>query len=82
MITVVYAAARVLVLVFGWLVALTLGLATEAMLSGAKWPVFVGVGAWWTLIYIVYIRCEAERMQLARQRVLSLRSDITGPIVQ
>lgn len=71
MITVVYAAARVLVLVFGWLVALTLGLATEAMLSGAKWPVAVGVGAWWTLIYIVWIRCEAERLQFARERVSS-----------
>jgi hypothetical protein len=72
MITVVYAAARVIVLVFGWLVALTLGLATDAMLSGAKWPVAVGVGAWWTLIYIVWIRCEAERSQIAREHV-SLR---------
>ncbi len=67
MITVVYAAARVLVLVFGWLIALTLGLATEVMLSGTKWPVTVGVGAWWTMIYIVYIRCEAERMPVARR---------------
>lgn len=72
MLTVVYAAARVIVLVFGWLVALTLGLATDEMLSGAKWPVAVGVGAWWTLIYIAWIRCEAERSQIARERV-SLR---------
>jgi multidrug transporter EmrE-like cation transporter len=64
MITAVYAAARVMVMVFGWLLALTLGLAVDSMLTGAKWPIFIGIGAWWTLIYSLMLRREVERMRV------------------
>lgn len=64
MITAVYAAARVMVMVFGWLVALTLGLAVDSMLTGAKWPIFIGIGAWWTLIYSLVLQREVERMRV------------------
>lgn len=65
MITAVYAAARVIVMMCGWLVALMLGLAADALLTGAKWPIFIGIGAWWTLVYSLLIRHEVERIRVS-----------------
>ena len=41
MITAFYTAARIVLMVSGWLVALALGLAADYMLTGAKWPIFI-----------------------------------------
>lgn len=61
MVTAFYTAARIVLMGFGWLVALAAGLAADYMLAGAKWPIFVGLGAWWTFLCILYVRGEAER---------------------
>jgi hypothetical protein len=61
MVTAFYTAARIALMLVGWLLALALGLAADYMLSGAKWPVFIGLGSWWTLISILYLRGEAVR---------------------
>lgn len=56
-----YTAARILVMLFGWLVALALALAADYMLAGSLWPVFIVFGAWWTLTFILFVRSEVER---------------------
>jgi hypothetical protein len=56
-----YAAARIVLMMAGWLVALSFGLAADYMLPGAQWPVFVGLGAWWTFLCILYVRGEPSR---------------------
>ncbi len=61
MITAFYTAARIVLMAAGWLVALALGLAADFMLTGAKWPIFITLGSWWTLTCIIYVRNEAER---------------------
>ena len=61
MITAFYAAARIILMLGGWLVALALGLAADHVLAGAKWPIFIGLGAWWTLACVLYVRNETER---------------------
>jgi hypothetical protein len=58
MTTAFYAAARIVLMMAGWLVALSLGLAADYMLPGVQWPVFVGLGAWWTFLCILYVRSE------------------------
>jgi hypothetical protein len=68
MITAFYTAARIALMVGGWLVALCLALAADYMLTGAKWPIFIGLGSWWTLICILYMRGEAERSGLHLSR--------------
>lgn len=71
MITAFYTAARIVLILFGWLVALALGLAADYMLTGAKWPIFIGLGSCWTLICILYVRNEAERSRAhAPRRIL------------
>jgi hypothetical protein len=60
MTTTIYTIARTTLMLFGWLTALALSLAAEFMLPGAKWPIFIGLGSWWTLTYIIYVRREAE----------------------
>lgn len=61
MFTAFYTAARIVLMVSGWLVALALALAADYLLAGAKWPIFIGLGAWWTLTCIIYMRNEAEQ---------------------
>lgn len=61
MISAFYAAARIVLMMAGWLVALSFGLAADYMLPGAQWPVFVGLGAWWTFLCILYVRSEPGR---------------------
>lgn len=74
MITAFYTAARIGLMLFGWLVALALALAADYMLTGAKWPIFIGLGSWWTLICILYVRNEADRSRAhSPRRVLSRR---------
>jgi hypothetical protein len=68
MITAFYTAARIVLMVSGWLVALALALAADYMLTGAKWPIFIGLGSWWTLTCIIYVRNEAERSRLHAPR--------------
>jgi hypothetical protein len=68
MITACYTAARIVLMLAGWLAALAFALAADYMLAGAKWPIFVGLGSWWTLICIVYVRNEAERSRLHSAR--------------
>ena len=58
MISAFYTAARIILMMAGWFVALSFGLAADYMLAGAKWPIFVGLGAWWTLLCILYVRSE------------------------
>ena len=58
MISAFYAAARIVLMMAGWLVALNFGLAADYMLPGAQWPIFVGLGAWWTFLCILYVRSE------------------------
>lgn len=68
MITAFYTAARIALMVGGWLVALAVAVAADYMLTGAKWPIFIGLGAWWTLTCILYMRSEAERSGLYMSR--------------
>ena len=68
MVTAFYTAARIALMVGGWLLALGLALAADFMLSGAKWPIFVGLGSWWTLLCILYMRGEAQRSGLRLSR--------------
>lgn len=70
MTTSIYTIARTALMLFGWLTALALSLAAEFMLSGAKWPIFIGLGSWWTLTCIIYIRREAEPVLIERDRHL------------
>ena len=73
--TAFYTAARIVLMLFGWLVALSLALAADYMLAGAKWPIFIGLGSWWTLICILYVRNEADRSPAhSPRRTLSLDS--------
>jgi hypothetical protein len=65
MVSAFYTAARILLMLIGWLIALAVGLAAEYMLAGAKWPLFIGLGAWWTLVCILYVRNEANRSLVA-----------------
>ena len=71
MVTAFYTAARIVLMLFGWLVALAMALAADYMLTGAKWPIFIGLGSWWTLICILYVRNEANRSRANSPRVLS-----------
>jgi hypothetical protein len=64
MITAFYTAARILLMLAGWLIALALGLAADYVLAGAKWPIFVGLGAGWTLMCILFVRNEVERSRV------------------
>lgn len=73
MITAFYTAARIILMLGGWLVALALALAADSMLTGAKWPIFVGLGAWWTLVCILYVRNEAERSRMHSPRATQWR---------
>jgi hypothetical protein len=73
MITAFYTAARIVLMLFGWLMALALALAADYMLTGAKWPVFIGLGSWWTLICILYLRNEAERQRAHSPRSIGWR---------
>lgn len=57
--TTIYTIARTILMLFGWLTALGLSLAADYLLPGAKWPIFIALGSWWTLTYIIYIRQEA-----------------------
>jgi hypothetical protein len=59
MITAFYTAARIFLMLAGWLIALALGLAADYVLAGAKWPIFIGLGSWWTFACILYLRNEA-----------------------
>ncbi|MDQ8731520.1 hypothetical protein [Bradyrhizobium sp. LHD-71] len=59
MVTAFYSAARIVLMVSGWLVALLLAFAADYMLPGAKWPILIGLGSWWTLTCIIYVRNEA-----------------------
>ena len=68
MITAFYTAARIALMVGGWLVALAFAFAADYMLAGAKWPIFIGLGSWWTLTCILYMRREAERSGLYLSR--------------
>ena len=68
MITALYTAARIVLMVGGWLIALAIAFAADSMLTGAKWPILIGLGGWWTLICILYVRGEAERMSLTQSR--------------
>jgi hypothetical protein len=56
-----YTAARILVMLFGWLVALMLALGANYMLPGVLWPLFIVFGAWWTLTFVLFVRSEVER---------------------
>jgi hypothetical protein len=56
-----YAGVRVATMIFGWLLALLLGLAVDLMLAGAKWPLAVVLGSWWTLACAMLVRGEAHR---------------------
>ena len=71
MVTAFYTAARIALMLFGWLVALAMALAADYMLTGAKWPIFIGLGSWWTLICILYVRNEADRLRAHSPRALS-----------
>ena len=71
MITAFYTAARIVLMMGGWLIALAFGLAADYMLAGAKWPIFVGLGSWWTFVCILYVRNEAERSRAQAQVVAS-----------
>jgi hypothetical protein len=68
MITAFYTAARIALMVGGWLVALAFAFAADYMLAGARWPIFVCLGSWWTLTCILYMRREAERSGLYLSR--------------
>lgn len=73
MITAFYTAARIILMLGGWLVALALALAADYMLTGAKWPIFIGLGSWWTLVCILYVRHEAERSRARSLRHVQWR---------
>lgn len=73
MLTAFYTAARIVLMVSGWLVALALALAADHLLTGAKWPIFIGLAGWWTLTCIIYMRNEAERSQAVSRRSLFRR---------
>lgn len=64
MMTAFYAAARIILMLGGWFVALAVGLAADYVQAGAKWPIFIGLGAWWTLACILYVRNESERARV------------------
>jgi hypothetical protein len=68
MITAFYTAARIVLMVGGWLMALAVAFAADYMLAGAKWPILIGLGSWWTLTCILYMRREAERAGLYQSR--------------
>ena len=68
MITAFYTAARIVLMVGGWLVALALAFAADYMLAGAKWPILIGLGGWWTLTCILYVRGEVVRLGLPQSR--------------
>jgi hypothetical protein len=65
--TTIYTIARTILMLFGWLTALGLSLAADYMLPGAKWPIFIALGSWWTLTYIIYVRQEAETALSSQQ---------------
>jgi len=73
MVTAFYSVARIVFMLAGWLIALAIGLAADFMLAGAKWPIFVGLGAWWTLACILYVRKEAERSRMHAPRDIAWR---------
>jgi hypothetical protein len=75
MITALYTAARIVLMVGGWLVALAIAFAADYMVAGARWPILIGLGSWWTLVCILYVRGEAERLGLAQSRRI-LRREI------
>ena len=56
-----FTAARILVMLFGWLVALALALGANYLLPGVLWPLFIVFGAWWTLTFVLFVRSEVER---------------------
>jgi hypothetical protein len=68
MISAFYTAARIALMLGGWLVALAIAFAADYMLTGARWPILIGLGSWWTLICILYVRGEAERSGLHLSR--------------
>jgi len=76
MTTAFYTAARIALMLGGWLLALSLALAADFMLSGAKWPIFVGLGSWWTLLCILYMRGEAARSGLRLSRSILQRGQL------
>jgi hypothetical protein len=75
MVTAFYTAARILLMLIGWLIALAVGLAADYMLTGAKWPLFIGLGAWWTLMCILYVRNEANSSHIGSDASLQRAID-------
>lgn len=68
MVTAFYTAARIILMLSGWLLALAVAFAADYMLSGAKWPILLGLGSWWTLLCILYVRGEAQSSGLHLSR--------------
>ncbi|OQW54157.1 MAG: hypothetical protein A4S14_01595 [Proteobacteria bacterium SG_bin9] len=62
-----YTLARLMLYGFGWGIAAVLGFAAESMLTGAKWPVFGILSAWWTFVCSLYVQREANESTEDRQ---------------
>lgn len=62
-----YTLARLMLYGFGWAIAAVLGFAAESMLTGAKWPVFGILSAWWTFVCSLYVQREATNDADERQ---------------
>lgn len=58
--TTIFAATRLILFGFGWLIAGALALLADLMMGGLKWPVFGVIAGWWTFACAVYVQGEAN----------------------
>jgi hypothetical protein len=56
-----YAATRLILFGFGWIMAGVLALGADLMLPGAIWPILGILAALWTLVCALYVAGEANR---------------------
>jgi hypothetical protein len=61
MATAIYTAARMSLLLTGWVVAYAVSLLLEDVGPTARLFVMTAIGAWWTFICVMIVRREAER---------------------
>jgi hypothetical protein len=63
--TALHTIVRIFVMAAGWFIALALGQVADMLLTGAKWPIFIGCGSWWTFSCVMWARRDAQALQHA-----------------
>jgi hypothetical protein len=60
----IYTAARMSLLLIGWVIAFAVAMAVGSVWPPARFFVMAGIGALWTFTRVMIVRREAERAML------------------